>query len=76
MVERLRDRVASVVDEGHEGYSNSSFVGIDPQAYDVWKSHDCWVVPWLQEAGEKEAVVGGGSFGGTTHSGGGGGVDT
>lgn len=59
-----------MVDKDHRGYSNSSYVGIDPNAYGVWKSRDFWVVPWLQEVVEKaEAVAGGGSFGGTADSG-------
>lgn len=70
VVERLRERVASVVDKDHRGYSNSSYVGIDPNAYDVWKSRDFWVVPWLREAVEKEeSVAGGGSIVGAAGSG-------
>lgn len=65
----MRGRVASVVDKGHQGYSNSSYVGIDPDAYDVWKSRDYWVVPWLQQEVEDEVVAGGGSFGGERGSG-------
>lgn len=60
-----------MVDKDHQGYSNSSYVGIDPSAYDVWKSHDYWVVPWMQQEVEKEAVAvgrkidsGGGGVGG------------
>lgn len=71
----MRDRVASVVDRDHHGFSNSSYVGIDPNAYDVWKSHGYWVVPWLQEQAEEETVAVDASVGGTRDSrvGGGGG---
>jgi len=43
----LRDRVASVVNDRHQGYSNSSYVDLDPLAYDTWKDQDFWVMPWL-----------------------------
>lgn len=57
-----------MVDKDHGGYSNSTYVGIDPSAYDVWKSHDYWVIPWLLENAKQEAIASVGSFGDTKDS--------
>lgn len=44
MVDGLRSRIQEVV---NKEYTNSSFEGIDNQAYHVWAAHDYWATPWF-----------------------------
>ncbi|CAB1098994.1 unnamed protein product [Ectocarpus sp. CCAP 1310/34] len=45
VVQNLRDRVFSVVDQE---YSDSLWAPQDMTAYHIWESHNYWVVPWLE----------------------------
>ncbi|CAN0285473.1 unnamed protein product [Ectocarpus fasciculatus] len=57
VVQNLRDRMLSVVDEE---YSDSLWARQDMAAYNNWESHGYWAVPWLGPGGRyrvKEGAV-------------------